>query len=163
MKKINVLIAVTLMTLSIAAFAQSQNNDRHAEMQAKVQARFQSLDSNRDGKLSYNEMQNNPEHRARFDKADLNHDGGLTPEEMQQARQQMGKQRHERHAARREKMLRLDANKDQALSREEIGSEMPKLLENFDIFDGNNDGKITREEMQIAGKAMRAEHQSQTK
>lgn len=166
MKKIIPLIAVSLMTASLFAVAQSQTKpagDQHAERQAKVQARFQALDVNRDGKINYAEMQNNPEHRERFNKADLNHDGGLSQDEMKQAHQQK-KQRHEqRRNQGREKMQGLDLNKDQALTRAEIGSGMPKLLENFSIIDGNNDGKITHEEMQIARKAMRAERQPQVK
>jgi Ca2+-binding EF-hand superfamily protein len=166
MKKIIPLIAVSLMTASLFAVAQSQINpsgDRHAERQAKAQARFQALDVNRDAKLSYAEMQNNAEHRERFNKADLNHDGGLSQDEMKQAHQQKKQQHEQRRNQGREKMQSLDLDKDQALTRAEIGSGMPKLLENFSIIDGNNDGKITREEMQIARKAMRAERQSQAK
>ncbi|MGH8051371.1 MAG: EF-hand domain-containing protein [Arenimonas sp.] len=170
MKKLVPLIAIGLMTVSLLATAQSQKADRGADMQAKAQERFQSLDTNRDGKLSYAELQNNPKHRERFDKADLNRDGGLSQDELKQAHQQKRQQRNERRADFREKMQqgreklkRLDTNNDQALTRAEIGSEMPKLADNFSIIDGNNDGKITREEMRIARMAMRAERQSQTK
>jgi Ca2+-binding EF-hand superfamily protein len=161
MKKMMIFVVMSLATSSFVSFAQS--NDQITDRQAKMQARFQAMDSNRDGKLSYEEMQKNPEHRARFDKVDLNHDGGLTVDEMKQAHQEMKKHRHERHAEMREKIQRMDVNQDQALTRAEIGNQMPKLLENFDIIDGNNDGKITRDEMQIARKAMRAEREAQAK
>ncbi|MEO8002286.1 MAG: hypothetical protein ABI644_10460 [Arenimonas sp.] len=167
MKKAIPLIALGLMTVSLFATAQSQSSDRRANMQARAQERFQTLDTNRDGKLSYAELQNNPKHRERFDKADLNHDGGLSQDELKQAHEQKKQERQQRRSqmrekmqAGREKLQRLDVNKDQALTRAEIGNEMPKLLENFDIIDGNNDGKITREEMRIARMAMRGEHQS---
>lgn len=170
MKKVIPLVAVGLFAFSFFAIAQDQSKDRRAEMQAKAQERFQSLDTNRDGKLSYAEFQNNPKHRERFEKADLNRDGGLTQEELKQAHQQNKQMRQERRAkgrekmqAAREKLQSLDTNKDQALTRAEIGNEMPKLLENFDVIDGNNDGKITREEMRVARMAMRAERQSQSK
>lgn len=170
MKKLIPIVAVGLMTVSLLATAQSQKGDRRAEMQAKAQERFQTLDTNRDGKLSYAELQNNPKHRERFDKADLNHDGGLSQDELKQAHQLKREQRKERRSQVREKMQagkeklqRLDTNKDQALTRAEIGNEMPKLAENFSIIDGNNDGKITREEMRIARMAMRAERQSQSR
>jgi len=170
MKKAIPLIALGLMTASLFATAQSQSNDRRANMQAKAQERFQTLDTNRDGKLSYAEIQNNPKHRERFDKADLNHDGGLSQDELKQAHEQKKQQRQQRRSqmrekmqAGREKLQSLDVNKDQALTRAEIGNEMPKLLENFDIIDGNNDGKITREEMRIARMAMRAERQPQSR
>lgn len=164
------LIALCLMTVSFFATAQSQTNDRRAQMQAKAQERFKTLDANRDNKLSYAELQNNPKHRERFDKADLNRDGGLSQDELKQAREQKREQRQDRRMqlrqkmqAGREKLQRLDVDKDQALTRAEIGNEMPKLAENFDIIDGNNDGKITREEMKNARMAMRAERQSQAK
>ena len=170
MKKVIPLIALGLMTVSLFAAAQSQTTDRKAHRQAKAQERFQALDANRDGKLSYAELQNNPKHRERFDKADLNHDGGLSQDEIKQAHQEKRQQRQERRAkgrekmqAARQKMQALDTNKDQALTRAELGSSMPKLSENFSIIDGNNDGKITREEMKIARMAMRAERRSQAK
>jgi Ca2+-binding EF-hand superfamily protein len=170
MKKVIPLIAIALMTSSLFAAAQSQGNDRRADMQAKMQERFQTIDSNRDGKLSYAELQNDPKHRERFDKADLNHDGGLSQDELRQAHEQRKQlreghrvERREKMQAAREKLQRLDTNRDQALTRAEIGNEMPKLAENFAIIDGNNDGKITREEMKIARMAMHAERQSQVK
>jgi Ca2+-binding EF-hand superfamily protein len=170
MKKVIPLIALCLMTVSFFATAQSQTSDRKAQMQAKAQERFKTLDANRDNKLSYAELQNNPKHRERFDKADLNRDGGLSQEELRQAHAQKKQQREGKRAERREKMQaareklqRLDVDKDQALTRAEIGNEMPKLAENFGIIDGNNDGKITREEMKVARLAMRAERQAQAK
>ena len=170
MKKVIPFVALGLMAVSFFAVAQDQSKDHRAQMQAKAQERFQALDSNRDGKLSYAEFQNNPKQRERFEKADLNRDGGLTQDELKQAHQQNKQMRQERGAKGREKMQaargkieRLDVNKDQALTRIEIGNEMPKLLENFAVIDGNNDGKITGEEMRIARLAMRAERQSQAK
>ena len=170
MKKVIPVIALSLMAVSLFATAQSQTNARKTEMQAKAQERFQTLDANRDGKLSYAELQNNPKHRERFDKADLNRDGGLSQDEIKQGYQEKKQKRQERRAkgrekmqAFREKMQGLDSNKDQAFTRAELGNEMPKLSENFSIIDGNNDGKITREEMKIARVAMRAERQSQAK
>ncbi len=170
MKKVIPFIALSLMAVSIFASAQSQTNDPRAHRQAKAQERFQALDANRDGKLSYTELQNNPKHRERFEKADTNHDGGLSQEELKQVHLEKKQQRLERRAKGREKMRvaqqkmqALDTNKDQALTRAELGNELPKLSENFSIIDGNNDGKITREEMKIARMAMRAERQSQAK
>jgi Ca2+-binding EF-hand superfamily protein len=163
MKKILFLATASFLMISFSAIAQNQTAEPKMDRQAKMQQRFQTLDTNRDGKLSYQEIQNNPEHRTRFDTSDIDRDGGLTMDEMQQAHAAKKQKRQHRGGEMREKMARLDANQDQALSRTEIGNEMPKLLENFDIFDGNSDGKITREEMRIAGKAMRADRQSQAK
>ena len=168
MKKAIPFIALSLMAVSLFATAQSQTNDRKAQMLAKAQERFQTLDANRDGKLSYTELQNNPKHRERFDKADTNRDGGLSQAELKQAHQKKKQQRQERRVKGREKMQAvrgkmqgLDANKDQAFTRAELGNEMPKLSENFSLIDGNKDGKITREEIKIARMATRAERQLQ--
>jgi Ca2+-binding EF-hand superfamily protein len=163
MKKVLFLAATSFVMISFAAIAQNQTTEAKMDRQAKMQQRFQALDSNRDGKLSYVEMQNNPERRARFDASDLNRDGALSMDEMQQVHAAKKQQHQKRRGEMREKMARLDANQDQALSRAEIGNEMPKLAENFDVFDGNTDGKITREEMRIASKAMRADRESQAK
>lgn len=167
MKKIIPFVAIITMTAGMLATAQSQTTDRRAEMKAKAQARFETLDTSRDGKISYAEFQNNPKQRERFEKADVNRDGGLSQEEIRQVHEQRKQQREERRIkgrekmqAAREKLKRLDLNKDQALTRAEIGNEMPKLLEHFDLIDGNNDGKVTREEMRIARMAMRAERQA---
>src|SRR5439155_2023382 len=46
---------------------------------------FDTADSNKDGRVSLAEMQQQA--LAHFDRADLNHDGKLTPQERQQARQ----------------------------------------------------------------------------
>lgn len=168
MKKVIPLVAVSLFAVSFFAIAQDQSKDRRAHMQAKAQERFEAMDTNRDGKLSYAEFQNNPKQRERFEKADLNRDGSLTQDELKQAHQHNKQMHQERRAkgrekmhAAREKLQSLDTNKDQAFTRAELGNQMPKLLENFDVIDGNNDGKITREEMRIARKAMRAERHSQ--
>lgn len=170
MKKLIPFIAIGLMTVSMLATAQSPTTDRRAEMKAKVQARFETLDTNRDGKISYAEFQNNPKQRERFEKADVNRDDGLSQEEIRQVHEQKKQQHEERRAkgrekmqAAREKLQSLDVNKDQALTRAEIGNEMPKLLEHFDLIDGNNDGKVTRQEMRIARMAMRAERQAPEK
>jgi hypothetical protein len=53
---------------------------------------------------------------------------------------------------RMEKLRALDANHDQALTRAEIGNEMPKLAERFDTLDANHDGRLTHDEMR-AGRA----------
>jgi Ca2+-binding EF-hand superfamily protein len=122
------------------------------DMHAKAQARFDEADSNHDSKLSFAEMQDAENRRLseRFNKLDVNHDGGVSMEEMRQAHEQrheMRGQRRERWQGMREKLQALDSNHDQALTRAEIGTAMPKLAENFDRLDINHDGKLTRDEM----------------
>jgi Ca2+-binding EF-hand superfamily protein len=72
--------------------AQPNREARRADMQAKADARFNSSDSNHDGKLSLTEMQSAAQAKIaeRFAKLDANHDGGVSQEEMRQSRRQHG-------------------------------------------------------------------------
>ncbi len=133
---------------------------RKAEMQARAQARFAQNDRNHDGRISLAEFQDASDEKlaGRFAHLDANKDGQLTQEEMRRAHEQrrgkMMERRHGRGEA-MQKMRALDSNKDQALSRAEIGTSMPRLLEHFDQFDSNHDGKISRDEMHAGRQAMR--------
>ncbi len=133
---------------------------RKAEMQARAQARFAQSDRNHDGRISLAEFQDASDKKLaeRFAHMDANKDGQLTQEEMRMAHEQRrGRMMDRRHDRREgmEKIRGLDTNKDQALSRAEIGTAMPRLLEHFDQLDANHDGKITRDEMRAGHGAMR--------
>ena len=151
------LIFLTLALSAGLALAQSAtvsggHDGEHGDRHAKAEARFNEADSNRDGKLSFAEMQAAEQRRLkeRFDRLDSNHDGGVTLAEMRQGhehRGEMREHRHERWKEMHEKLQALDTNHDQALTKQEIGAAMPKPTENFDRLDGNHDGKLTREEM----------------
>lgn len=54
--------------------------------------------------------------------------------------------------AMREQARALDSNGDKSLSRAGIGNKIPKLVENFDAIDLDNDGTLNRDEMR-AGRA----------
>jgi Ca2+-binding EF-hand superfamily protein len=157
----NRLLLPLALTLAVSAvYAQSAAvsgpaGARHEQMRAKAEARFREADGNHDGLISFAEMQAASQQRLkeRFEKLDANHDGGVSMAEMQQAHQQRREMRgehRERRQAMREKLQSLDRDHDQALSRQELGNEMPKLAENFDRIDANHDGKLTREEMRAA-------------
>ena len=68
-----------------------------AEMQARVQERFNRADTNGDGKLTREEAQKGMPGVARhFDQIDANKDGVVTMEELQAARKARGEQRKTR-------------------------------------------------------------------
>ena len=148
--------------------AASDRSARKAEMQARAQARFAQSDRNHDGRISLAEFQDASDKKLaeRFARMDANKDGQLTQEEMRLAHEQRRGKMMERREGRREgrrehrrermeKLQALDTNKDQALSRAEIGTAMPRLLEHFDQLDTNHDGKLTRDEMRAGRQAAR--------
>ena len=55
----------------------------------------------------------------------------------------------------REHARTLDSDGDKAFSRAEIGDKMPKLTENFDAIDLDDDGKLSGEEMRAGRQALR--------
>lgn len=110
----------------------------HGKDGSKGQMRFETLDTDSDGKLSRAEMDAGA--AARFAAMDANADGKITAEEMTQGR----KARAERRFG---KMLeRLDADKDGALSFEEMAAG-PRHKEMFDRLDADDDGFVTKAEM----------------
>lgn len=164
MKRSSLFLALALVLGAGAVFAQTATvsgpldagrGDRHA----KAQARFEESDTNHDGKLSFAEMQNAENRRLseRFNKLDVNHDGGISMAEMRQAHEQRREHRREHWQGMRQKLQSLDSNHDQALTREEIGTALPKLAENFDRIDADHDGKLTRDEMRAMHRMHRAD------
>jgi Ca2+-binding EF-hand superfamily protein len=154
MKRSMIFLALALsagVALAESAAVSDTHHGEHGDWHAKAEARFNEADGNRDGKLSFAEMQNAEQRRLkeRFDRLDANHDGGVSLAEMRQAHQHRGDRRHrwqgmhEMH----EKLQALDTNHDQALTKQELGGSFPRLSENFDRLDGNHDGKLTREEI----------------
>jgi len=156
-------LSVTLALASGLAVAQSvapaaapsatpDRAARQAEHEARAQARFAETDRNKDGRISLAEFQDASDRKLaeRFARLDANKDGQLTQAEMQQARGE-GRERMEgRRGAMHggmDKMRALDTNHDEALTRAEIGTQMPKLAERFDMLDANHDGRLTHDEM----------------
>ena len=97
------------------------------------------LDTNKDGKLSKDEV------LARFDQVDTNKDGFLSAEELAAARAQFAGAH-----------LWMDANGDGTVSREEAKNS-PMLSRNFDAIDANKDGQLSRDEMRAYHLAHRGE------
>ena len=103
---------------------------------------FEELDTNADGNLSKDEMQEGA--KGPFTNADANADGKITKEEMVAAA-------GERAAKRFDKMVeRHDADKDGALTLDEIktGKREARMEKMFDRVDADNDGFISKEEME---------------
>lgn len=112
---------------------------------------FDSMDADKDGKLTYAEME--AHRKAEFAAADTNGDGALSADELS-ARALVRFQ--EKLAERTQAMLdNMDNDGNGSLSEDEMG-EGPGMR-NFARLDADNDGAITKEEIQ-AGMKHRKKH-----
>lgn len=159
MKKL-IALAIGLLAASIATAEQASPRKGEGRNGADRAAAFAASDTNRDGRLTIAEYQaaRSQKLAEKFAKMDANRDGALTQDEMREA---VREHRHMRSArkhqgmAMREQARALDTNQDRALSRAEIGDKLPRLAENFDAIDLDNDGKLSRDEMRAGREAMR--------
>lgn len=119
---------------------------RDGDRGAMMAAMFDRMDADKDGKLTYAEME--ASRKAEFDAADTNKDGSLGAEELS-ARALARFQ--EKLAARTQGMLdNMDDDGNGSLSQDEMG-EGPGMR-NFARIDADNDGSITKEEIKAGMK-----------
>lgn len=118
--------------------------------------RMAQLDINKDGAIDRSEAAKVPKFAEHFDKLDANKDGRITADE----RPQRGMRDGKGGGKRGEGMAQLDKNQDGRFSRDEFAGKQ-RLLQNFDVIDGNRDGFLTREEMQTYRKAHRGQRGAQ--
>jgi Ca2+-binding EF-hand superfamily protein len=111
---------------------------------------IQTLDTNKDGKVSRDESSKAAVERAnrRFDQLDADKDGFITQAEIDTARNKMrSEMRSEMSRRGAENWKAADKDADGAISRSEAEAGMPMLFRRFDQLDANKDGKISRDEM----------------
>ena len=161
------LFFTTLVLATGMASAQDagpQRGARHAEMQAKAEARFAAADKNNNGRIERTEAQAVGERMAmHFDHMDANKDGGIDKAEMAAMRQTTGRGGHRMKSAmsfQRGLFVGMDDNADGAVTRAELGTKHKRWSDDFDIIDANRDGKITSEELRAYGQATRKAHRA---
>ena len=137
MKRTYAVAVIVAASLTVAAGG-AMAFGGHKKGDDKGQMRFEQMDTNKDGKLSLQEMQATP--AARFAEADANSDGMITADEATAS----GSKRAEKRFG---KMLeRHDANKDGALSLEEM-QDNARQSEMFAKLDADKDGFVSKDEM----------------
>lgn len=162
--------------MAVSAYAGGAERDSaHTRAQAQTMAaqKFDRMDVNKDGKIDAADRQ--ARHAAMFDAIDTDKNGQISREEfaahrpMHKGRAGMadgeqgegwrgrgGKGHHGGHHGGGRGwgggMTMADANKDQAISREEFTA---SAMQRFDGADANKDGTVTPEERREARKAMR--------
>lgn len=131
----------------------------HAEMMARVQAKFAEFDKNADGFIVLDELPKEmPMNEKRAKKLEKK------KEKMEKRLKEKGvedtdafmKKMHERKPTRMKFMARHDHDGDERLSVEEFGSKMIHMFKRMDL---NGDGTVTMEEAKEAkGKFMKRRH-----
>lgn len=148
------LVAVALMGALMGSAALAEQGDMGmggpggpgGDRGAMLGEMFDTIDADKDGKLTYAELEAN--RKAEFDAADTNKDGALSADELQ-ARALARFQ--EKLTERTQGMLdTMDNDGNGSLSQDEMG-EGPGMR-NFARIDADNDGSITKEEIQAGMK-----------
>ena len=133
----------TLPLAALLVTAIAQAGDAPAPAAAPATGRH-SIDANNDGIVTREEAAAHQRLAAQFDTVDTNKDGQLDAAEMQAHREAMHEQMRA-HAEQR--WTAADTDGDGAVSLAEAKVAMPGVAERFDKFDGNGDGKVSRDEM----------------
>jgi hypothetical protein len=145
-------VVLALVAASGALAADGPPGQGRGEHWAKV-------DTDGDGAISKAEAEAGAPRIARdFANLDADEDGRITREEMHaQMQARHAATREERRARAEERYRSADTNGDGALDLAEAQQGMPRMAEHFAEIDADADGLVTREELQAAMLARRAE------
>lgn len=144
-------ILLSLLVLSSPTWAAGKpakaDDAQQAELKARFQQAFKTIDSNGDGKISKEEAaEKSPNLAANFEAVDGNKDGFLSPQEIWDAQQKMNEAVRQANEKFSRSLQKADKNNDGKLSREEAKA-LPRLGNNFDQIDINKDGSLVLPEI----------------
>jgi Ca2+-binding EF-hand superfamily protein len=107
---------------------------------------FERWDTNSDGVVTRAEVEAGAAERARkhFDSLDANGDGKLTKDELQQRRDRMHTAMREKGE---ERFRSADTDGNGSLSKEEAERAMPQIARHFERLDADKDGALSAEEL----------------
>jgi Ca2+-binding EF-hand superfamily protein len=135
-------LALAFLSLAgVAGGVAYANDGRHGPDGGRAMMRFDRLDADRSGDVTFEEF--SAMMQSRIGGADANNDGKMSVEEIAAAIEKM---RAERMA--RRLVERFDTDGDGMLTAAEVESRQKKM---FALLDRNDDGKILKEEMPRRG------------
>lgn len=153
------LIVIALIIGLASAAAISQNAPSAGPNKDRGAARMQAADTDKDGMLSKAEVEkSSPRLAQAFDKLDSNKDSKLSADELKAGRDAMRSQGRQGKDGKRGRGLfeSADANKDGVVTRQELETALaqkdPKqrALQAFDAADSNKDGQLSQQELAAA-------------
>ncbi len=139
--------AALLALVPVALVAAEQGEGKHGNHLLKR------WDSNGDKVITREEAQAAAAENVgeRFDSMDANKDGTITQDELDQLREQRRTAMKERMEQR---FKDADKNSDGALSKEEAQASMPRLVRHYDSVDQDKNGLVTTEELKAHHQSM---------
>jgi Ca2+-binding EF-hand superfamily protein len=148
----------TLLTLAVltalsagTAFAATQSGT------ASDKPTRASLDINSDGLIDRTEAAKSPRLLENFDSIDVNKDGKLSKEEMPRRGERGDRKHGGRGDGARDAMAKLDTDKDGRISRAESAAGEGKFATRFDQMDVNKDGYVDRADHELRSKQRKDE------
>jgi hypothetical protein len=138
-------LTLTAVLAPVAIAANSGSGNR-------MEQAFKKADKDSDGTLDREEAKALPRVAKNFDQIDTNKDGKVSLDEIYTSARKIAGEMEEHNKAR---FAAADKDHDGTLDRDEAKA-LPRVSQNFDKIDANKDGKVSADEIKSYAKAQRA-------